>query len=147
MNFLSFKTKYVSLKFLKKDWYIINAENLPLGRLASEVAKWITGKYNSSYSPNVNCGDNIIIINAKKIQLTGKKWQNKKYISYSGYPGGQKKISAIDIFKKNPKKIIEKAVKGMLPKNRLKNLFFKNLFIYNDLNHIHDAQKPKLIKI
>lgn len=147
LNFLSFKTKYFPYNSLSKDWYILNAEGIYLGRLASEVVKRIIGKYNPFYSPNINCGDNVIVINANKIQLTGKKWNNKKYISFSGYPGGQKKIIASHLFKKNPKQVIEKAIKGMLPKNRLKNKFLKNLYIYNDSNHTHSAQNPKLLKI
>lgn len=145
MNYLSFKTTHYNKSSIKKKWYIIDATGKKLGRLSSNIIKLITGKNKIFYSPHINFGDYVIIINASKIELSGKKWEYKTYIHYTGYPGGQKKIKIKELFNKNPKLIIEKAIKRMLPKNRLKNKFFKNLFIYNDNYHKHNAQNPKII--
>ncbi|WGH27805.1 MAG: 50S ribosomal protein L13 [Candidatus Bostrichicola ureolyticus] len=144
MDTLSFKT-ISNKKSIKKEWYIIDAKNKILGRLSSQIALLIRGKHKPYFIDNVNIGDNIIIINVDKIKLTGKKWNNKTYITYTGYPGGKKTILFKDLFKKNPKKILEKSIKGMLPKNRLRKQFLKNLHIYVGSKHNHYAQKPKIL--
>ena len=115
--------------------------------MCSVIAKILRGKHKPSFTPHVDCGDNIIVINADKINLTGNKWENKSYISHSGYPGGQKIKTAKQVFDKNPSILIEKAVKGMLPKNKLGAAIFKNLRVYNDENHSQDSQNPELINI
>jgi len=123
----------------------VDAGDQVLGRLASNVAKVIRGKHKTNFTPHVDCGDNVIVINADKIRLTGKKWDDKQYISYSGYPGGQKTISPRQLMAKSSTKLIERAVKGMLPKNRLGRKLFKNLHVYEGAEHRHDAQTPKAI--
>ncbi|MBN2522487.1 MAG: 50S ribosomal protein L13 [Bacteroidales bacterium] len=147
MDTISYKTKSANKATVNKEWYIIDATNEVLGRLASKVAKIIRGKNKPDFTPHVDCGDNVIIINAEKIRLTGNKTQDKEYIRYSGYPGGQKSETAEKIMKKNPSRVIENAVKGMLPKNRLGNAVFKNLYVYNGPEHKHEAQQPKEIKL
>ena len=141
------KTKSLKTSEINKEWYIANAEGKTLGRFASEIAKILRGKHKPSFTPHVDCGDNIVVINAEKINLTGNKWENKSYISHSGYPGGQKIKTAKQVFDKSPSILIEKAVKGMLPKNKLGAAIFKNLRVYNDENHSQDSQNPELINI
>ncbi len=123
------------------------AEGQTLGRLASKVAILLRGKHKPNFTPHVDCGDNVIVINASKVNLTGKKWENKKYIRYTGYPGGQRSLSANQLLAKNPSSIIEKSVKGMLPKNKLGSALFRNLYVYNDSNHTQEAQKPVSINL
>ena len=147
MDTISYKTKSANKATVNKEWYIIDATNEVLGRLASKVAKIIRGKNKPDFTPHVDCGDNVIIINAEKIRLTGNKIQDKEYIRYSGYPGGQKSETAEKIMKKNPSRVLENAVKGMLPKNRLGNAVFKNLYVYNGPEHKHEAQQPKELKL
>ena len=141
------KTKSLKASEISKEWYIANAEGKTLGRFASEVAKVLRGKHKPSFTPHVDCGDYIVVINAKKVNLTGNKWENKTYISHSGYPGGQKIKTAQQVFDKNPSDLIEKAVKGMLPKNKLGSAIFKNLRVYDDENHNQSSQNPELINI
>ena len=126
MNTLSYKTVSANKATITKEWVIVDADGQTLGRLASKVAKLIRGKYKPNFTPHVDCGDNVVIINAEKINLTGKKWTDKLYIRHTGYPGGQRSLSAAEMFNKNPKKLVEKAVKGMLPKNKLGNALFRN---------------------
>ena len=141
-------TPFIKKKEIKNDWYIINAENAVVGRLAAYISKVLRGKNKASFNPHIDCGDYVIVINSDGIKLTGKKWRNKKYVSYSGYPGGQKITTPLEIKdKKSSKFIVEKAVKGMLPKNRLGRQLFRNLFVYEDSKHPHESQKPKEIKI
>ena len=147
MDTLSYKTKSANKATVNKEWFIVNAENEVLGRLASKVAKIMRGKNKPDFTPHVDCGDNVIVINAEKIRFTGKKLTDKQYIRHSGYPGGQKSETADAIMKKNPAKIVENAVKGMLPKNRLGNAIFKNLYVYNGSEHEQDAQQPKELKL
>jgi len=125
----------------------VDAEGESLGRLASKVAKLIRGKYKPNFTPHVDCGDNVIVINAEKIKLTGKKWTDKSYIRHTGYPGGQRSLSATELFGKNPTRLVEKAVKGMLPKNKLGRALFKNLKVYVGTEHNQEAQKPKTINL
>ncbi|BFI91184.1 50S ribosomal protein L13 [Enterobacterales bacterium endosymbiont of Anomoneura mori] len=141
------KTFIVKKKNIKNNWYIINAKNKILGRLATKLAKYLMGKNKIEYSSNLDNGDYIIVLNAKKIIVTGKKKKKKIYYRHSGYVGGIKKRTFEEIIIKNPKKIIQNAVKGMLPKNSLGRLMLKKLKIFSDENHCHNAQKPKLINI
>ena len=145
MNILSYKTKSANKATVNKNWVLVDAGDQVLGRLASNVAKVIRGKHKTNFTPHVDCGDNVIVINADKIRLTGKKWDDKKYISHSGYPGGQKTISPRQLKAKSSTKLIERAVKGMLPKNRLGRKLFNNLHVYEGAEHPHDAQTPKAI--
>lgn len=134
-------------KDIKKRWFLINAENYTLGRLASCIAKILTGKYKPIYVPYMDVGDYVIVVNAEKVRLTGKKWEDKYYRWHTGYMGGLKEISARDLLKKDPRKLIYFAVSGMLPKNKLRKKFEKKLRIYVGENHPHVAQQPEPIKI
>jgi large subunit ribosomal protein L13 len=144
---LSYKTISANKNTVNKEWVVVDAENAVLGRLASEVAKIIRGKHKASYTPHVDCGDNVIVINADKIKLTGKKMTDKIYVRHTGYPGGQRFQTPRELLEKHPERVIEKAVKGMLPKNRLGRRLFTNLFVYADAEHPHSAQQPKQIQL
>jgi len=144
---LSYKTISANKATVDKQWVLVDAEGQTLGRLASKVAKILRGKYKPSYTPHVDCGDNVIIINAEKIQLTGNKWNDKVYLRYTGYPGGQRSTTATELLNKHPERIVEKAVKGMLPKNKLGADLFRNLKVYTGAEHKHEAQKPKAINL
>ena len=147
MDTLSYKTISANKATVKKEWLIVDATDEILGRLSSKVSIILRGKNKPSFTPHVDCGDNVIIINAEKIRLTGKKWTDRQYFSYTGYPGGQKIKSPKDIYTKNPASLIERSVKGMLPKSRLGRSLFNNLFVYVGSEHPHDAQKPKIIDL
>lgn len=147
MNTLSYKTISANNSTVDKEWLLVDAEGEVLGRLASKVAKLLRGKYKTNFTPHVDCGDNIIVINAEKIQLTGNKWSDKVYIRHTGYPGGQRSTTAEALLKKNPISLIEKAIKGMLPKSRLGSEIYRNLYVYAGENHIHEAQQPRKIEL
>ena len=147
MDTLSYKTVSANKATVQKDWVLVDAEGQALGRLSSIVAKLIRGKYKTNFTPHVDCGDNVIVINAEKISLSGKKWDAKKYIRYTGYPGGQRSLTAKELFNKDPKRLVEKAVKGMLPKNKLGSALFRNLKVYEGAEHGHEAQQPKTINL
>lgn len=147
MNTLSYKTVSANKATVTKEWLLIDAEGEILGRLASKVAKILRGKNKTNFTPHVDCGDNVIIINAEKIRLTGKKWTDKEYFTYTGYPGGQIITTPEDMLRKKPEMLIEGAVKGMLPRNRLSRATLKNLYVYVGNTHPHEAQKPKSIKL
>lgn len=147
MDTLSYKTVSAKNETLERKWYVIDATNMVVGRLCSEVAKILRGKHKTCYTPHIDCGDNVIIINAEKVRFTGKKLLQKEYIWYSGYPGGQKSIKARDLLQKNPVKVIEHAIKGMLPKNRLGRAMFRKLHVYAGPEHPHNAQQPIEYKI
>ncbi len=147
MNTLSYKTASANKSTVNKGWVLVDADGQSLGRLASKVAKLIRGKHKPNYTPHVDCGDNVVIINAEKINLTGKKWTDKTYIRHTGYPGGQKSLTAQEMFDKNPTRLIEKAVKGMLPKNKLGSTLFRNLYVYAGNEYGQEAQKPKPINL
>ncbi|WP_185850825.1 50S ribosomal protein L13 [Blattabacterium cuenoti] len=146
MDPLSFKTDSGKNFFHKKKWIIMDANHQKLGRFSSEIAFRIKGKDKPFFSPNFDCGDYIIVINSDQIQLTGKKWLKKKYIRYTGYPGGKRITTVKDLFKKDSRILIYKAVKGMLPKNRLGKKMIKKLRIYKGKDHKHNAQNPVLLK-
>jgi large subunit ribosomal protein L13 len=147
VNTLSYKTISANSATVNKEWLVVDAEGEILGRLASKVAKLLRGKYKTNFTPHVDCGDNVIVINADKVRLTGDKMTNKKYVSHSGYPGGQKIKTPVGILAKYPEKLVMEAVKGMLPKNRLGRKVLKNLHVFVDAEHTHKAQKPKKINL
>ena len=147
MDTLSYKTKSANKKTVNKEWLLVDAENEVLGRLASKVAFLLRGKHKTDFTPHVDCGDNVIVINAEKIKLTGGKWNDKKYIRHTGYPGGFRITTIKELLAKKPTAIVEKAIKGMLPKNRLGSELFRNLYVYIGPDHKHQAQKPKLINL
>ncbi len=147
MNTLSYKTVSANKETVTKEWVLIDAENQVLGRLASAAAKILRGKHKTNYTPHVDCGDNVIIINADKIRLTGNKWDDKVYVRHTGYPGGQRFTTAREMMRKKPTAMVEKAIKGMLPKNKLGAELFRNLKVYAGSEHKHDAQKPRKINI
>jgi len=144
---LSYKTVSANRATVKKDWLLVDAEGETLGRLASKVAKLIRGKHKTNFTPHVDCGDNIVVINAEKVTLSGNKWESKTYIRHTGYPGGQRSLTAQEILDKHPERLIEKAVKGMLPKNRLGRALYSNLHVYVGGEHNQEAQKPKKIEL
>jgi large subunit ribosomal protein L13 len=147
MDTLSYKTISANKATVTKDWVLIDAENEILGRLASKVAKLIRGKNKTNFTPHVDCGDNVIVINAEKVRLTGNKADKKVYIRHTGYPGGQRERTLKQVLNKKPEFIIEKAVKGMLPKNILGSTLYRNLYVYVGNVHPHEAQQPKLINL
>ena len=147
MDTLSYKTQSANAATVDKKWYIVDAEGQVLGRLANRVAFMLRGKHKTDFTPHVDCGDNIIVINADKIIVTGKKEDQKKYIRHTGYPGGQRERTFKELMKLKPCDAVEKAVKGMLPKNKLGADLFRNLYVYEGIEHNHEAQKPEKINI
>ena len=156
MNTLSYKTVSIRKEDVQKEWVVVDATNQVLGRLCAKVAKILRGKYKPSFTPHVDCGDNVIIINADKVKLTGNKWEDRTYVSYTGYPGGQRFATPAILQKKSQNKhFMEKGkhplflhvIKGMLPKNKLGAKILNNVYIYNGPNHPHEAQQPKVIDI
>lgn len=147
MDTLSYKTASANKGTVNKEWLHIDAEGQTLGRMASEVAKLLRGKHKPSFTPHVDCGDNVIVTNAAKVVLTGNKWADKTYIRHTGYPGGQRSLTAQELLDKNPAGVVEKAVKGMLPKNKLGAELFRNLKVYAGSEHGQEAQKPRTINL
>lgn len=147
MDTLSYKTISANAATVDKQWVLVDAEGQTLGRLASKVAKLLRGKYKPNFTPHVDCGDNVIVINAEKINLSGNKWDDKVYIRHTGYPGGQRFTPAKVLLSKHPERMIEKSVKGMLPKNKLGAQLFRNLKVYAGSEHNHQAQKPQTITL
>ena len=155
MDTLSYKTLTPNAQSVQHDWVVIDATDQVLGRLCSKVAKLLRGKYKPSYSPNVECGDYVIIINADKVQLTGKQWTDRIYLNFTGYPGGQRELTPERLMQKSFNKHIKagkhplflRVMKGMLPKNRLGRKLINNLYVYNGSEHPHAAQNPKQIDI
>ena len=147
MDSLSYKTISLNAATVQKEWILIDAQDEVLGRLASQVAKILRGKNKPGFTPNVDCGDNVIVINADKVRLTGKKMMNKVYVRHTGYPGGQRFATPADYLRKKPEFVIEKAVKGMLPRTRLGAAQLRNLKVYAGAEHPHAAQNPKQIKL
>ena len=142
MNTLSYKTISANSNTVDKQWVMVDVAGMPLGRMASEVAKIIRGKNKPNYTPHVDCGDNVIVINSDKIELSGDKWKQKVYIRHTGYPGGQRKLTAEQLYNKNSTRLVENAVRGMLPKNKLGAAILKNCYIYSGTEHEQEAQKP-----
>ncbi len=147
MDTQSYKTVSANPQSVVKEWVVIDATNLVLGRLASEVAVILRGKRKVYYTPHVDCGDNVIVINAEKVRLTGKKLTDKVYVRHTGYPGGQRFATPKDLLARKPVAVLEGAVKGMLPKNRLGAKLFGNLYVYAGSEHPHQAQSPKIINL
>lgn len=147
MNTLSYRTESANQSTVKKEWVLVDAENEVVGRLATKVARLLRGKLKTNYTPHFDCGDNVIVINADKVIFTGKKMDDKEYVRHTGYPGGQRKSTPRELFAKKPTSVVEKAIKGMLPKNRLGAQLFRNLYVYAGTEHPHQAQKPKEIKL
>lgn len=147
MDIQSYKTTYLNETTVKKNWVLVDAEAAVLGRFSSNVAKILRGKNKPGYTPFVDCGDNVIVINAEKVRLTGKKLTDRVHVRYTGYPGGQRFASPAEILDKNPRRLIELAVKRMLPKNRLGRKLYTNLYVYEGTSHPHAAQNPKSINL
>jgi large subunit ribosomal protein L13 len=143
---LSYKTVSANKATVNKEWVLVDAEGAVLGRLSSLVANMLRGKHKTNFTPHVDCGDNVIVINAEKVVLTGEKMSKKEYIRHTGYPGGQRSTTAEELLKKNPIGLVEHAVKGMLPRNRLGSALYRNLHVYAGPVHPHEAQKPKIIE-
>lgn len=147
MNTLSYKTVSANKETVNKEWVEVDATDQTLGRLASKVAKLLRGKYKPNFTPHVDCGDNVIIVNAEKVKMTGNKWTDRVYLRYSGYPGGQRETTPQALKNKSSEKLFRKVVKGMLPKNKLGDAILNNLYVYEGSEHPHEAQKPKKIDI
>jgi large subunit ribosomal protein L13 len=147
LDSLIYKTISANQNTVDKKWVIIDADGQTLGRMCSKVAKLLRGKYKPNFTPHVDCGDNVIVINAEKIILSGNKWESKEYIRYTGYPGGQRSLTANELFAKDPSRLVEKSVKGMLPKNKLGANLFRNLKVYVGENHKQEGQSPVLINL
>lgn len=147
MDSISYKTVYANKATINKNWYVVDASEQVLGRLASQIASALIGKNKADFTPHSDNGDCVIVLNAGKVKLSGSKLNDKEYITYSGYPGGQKRISASDLVNKKPIALIEEAVRGMLPKNKLGAEMFRNLYVYDGNEHPHQAQQPKELKV
>ena len=146
-----YKDRYITNsttpKEIQKEWLLVDADGAFLGRMASKIAKIIRGKHKTNFTPHMDCGDNVVVINAEKVKLSGNKWDQKEYVRHTGYPGGRKITLAKDLLEKHPTRLIEKAVRGMLPKNKLGRSINKNLYVYSGANHNQEAQNPRLINL
>ena len=147
MDSQSYKTESVNSKTATKAWIVLDANNQTLGRFASQAAKMLRGKHKANYTPHADCGDHIIVINAEKIKLTGRKWTEKVYVSHTGYPGGQRFTTPEKLMAQDPTRVVEYAIHGMLPKSRLGNAIKGNLYIYTGNEHPHAAQQPTKVTI
>jgi large subunit ribosomal protein L13 len=144
---LSYKTVSGNKETANKKWLLVDAEGQTVGRLASKVAKLARGKHKTNFTPHADCGDNVIVINAAKVSFSGTKLVDKEYVRYTGYPGGQRSLTAQELLERNPARVIEKAIKGMLPKNKLGRAIYTNIKVYAGTEHNHDAQKPEVINL
>jgi len=147
VNTLSYKTISANRATVNKEWVLIDAEGAILGRLATVVASTLRGKHKTNFTPHVDCGDNVIVINADKVSLSGTKWSDKEYVRHTGYPGGQKFTTAAEMLRKHPIRLVEHAVRGMLPKNKLGRAIYKNMYVYAGASHPHEAQKPRIMEL
>lgn len=147
MDTLSYKTLSISKETADKKWLVVDAEGQSLGRVSSVVAGLLRGKHKPSFTPHADCGDYVIVINAEKVNLTGNKWADKQYIRHTGYPGGQRVRTAEEVLERKPQDLVEKAVRGMLPKNRLGRQIFRNLHVVIGDKHNHEAQKPEVFEL
>jgi len=147
MSKLHFTTKHANEATVQRNWYVVDGTNQTVGRMCAKIASVLRGKNKAYYTPHVDCGDYVIVTNCDKVKFTGKKLEQKNYINYSGYPGGKKEEAAGDLLKRRPDVIIERAVKGMLPKNRLGRKMYKKLFVYAGAEHPHGAQNPKELQL
>ena len=146
MSKLHFTTKHANEATVQRNWYVVDGTNQTVGRMCAKIASVLRGKNKAYFTPHVDCGDYIIVTNCDKVKFTGNKLEEKTYINYSGYPGGKKEETAGDLQKRRPDVIIERAVKGMLPKNRLGRKMYKKLFVYAGTEHPHTAQNPQTLK-
>ena len=147
MDTLSYKTVSANKATVSKNWVVVDAEGQSLGRLCAKVANLLRGKYKPNFTPHVDCGDNVIVINAEKVVLTGKKWDDRVYLKFSGYPGGQRAFSPRFLQSKGSDRLFRKVVKGMLPKNRLGDKILGNLYVFDGPEHKHEAQQPKFVDV
>lgn len=147
MDSLSYKTISANKATAQKEWVVVDATDQVLGRLGTKVAKLLRGKYKPSFTPHVDCGDNVIIINAEKVKLTGSKWTDRIYLRHTGYPGGQRETTPASMMAKDPVELYRKVIKGMLPKNRLSDALINNMHVYVGSEHPHEAQNPKAIDL
>ena len=147
MDTLSYKTVSANKETADKKWLVVDASGINLGRLGSEVASLLRGKHKPLFTPHADCGDHVIVINADKVALSGKKWDEKVYIRYTGYPGGQRFATPKEMMAKHPTAMVEMAVRGMLPKNRLGSAVYRNLYVYAGADHKQQAQQPTEYKI
>ncbi|MDD4190403.1 MAG: 50S ribosomal protein L13 [Mangrovibacterium sp.] len=147
MDYLSYKTVSANKATVRKEWVVVDATNMPLGRLASAVAKMLRGKHKPDFTPHVDCGDNVIVVNAEKVILTGNKMTGRVYLRHTGYPGGQRSQTPADILERYPERLVQRAVKGMLPKNRLGRQIIGNMRVYVGPEHKQEAQNPKVIDL
>ena len=147
LNTLSYKTFSANSNTVNKEWIVVDAKGLPLGRVASIIAKFLRGKFKPNYTPHVDCGDNVIVINAAYVFLSGNKWEQKEYVRHTGYPGGQRFLNATQLHNKKNTRLVENAVRGMLPKNKLGADLFRNLRVHGGAEHQQNAQNPKIINI
>ena len=145
MSKLHFTTKHANEATVQRNWYVVDGTNQTVGRMCAKIASVLRGKNKPYYTPHVDCGDFVVVTNCDKVKFTGNKLENKIYISYSGYPGGKKEEIAGDLLKRRPDAVIERAVKGMLPKNRLGRKMYKKLYVYVGSEHPHTAQKPQIL--
>jgi len=146
MSKLHFTTKHANAATVQRNWYVVDGTNQTVGRMCAKIAATLRGKNKAYYTPHVDCGDFVIVTNASRVVFTGNKLEDKEYLTFSGYPGGQKAEVASSLLKRRPEAVIERAIKGMLPKNRLGRQMFKKLFVYAGAEHPHGAQQPKELK-
>src|ERR1700675_4500491 len=146
MSKLPFTTKHANEATVKHNWYVVDGTNQTVGRMCAKIAAVLRGKNKAYYTPHVDCGDYVVVINVEKVVFSGKKLEQKIYDTFSGYPGGRKEETAENLMKRRPEVVIERAVKGMLPKNRLAHKMYKKLFVYTGAEHPHGAQQPKELK-
>lgn len=143
VNKLKYNTKSANAATVQRNWYIVDADGLTLGRMSTQIAHVLRGKNKTYFTPHVDCGDYVIVVNAEKVHLSGNKWNDKTHIHHTGYPGGQREIAMKDLRAKKPEAIVENAVRGMLPKNKLGRAMYRKLFVYAGSDHPHTAQQPK----
>jgi large subunit ribosomal protein L13 len=147
MDAISYKTISISPAMADRKWVIVDAEGMPLGRFASRVASLLRGKHKTNYTPNIDCGDRVIVLNAEKVKLSGKNWQNPRHVTHSGYPGSQKWSTPEKIVARKPTQLVEQAVKDMLPKTKMGSRLYTNLYVYAGTEHPHEAQNPELLTV
>ena len=147
MSKLHFTTKHANEATVKRNWYVVDGTNQTVGRMCAKIASVLRGKNKASYTPHVDCGDFVIVTNCEKVKFTGNKMEDKEYLTFSGYPGGLKGEAAKDLLKRRPEVVIERAVKGMLPKNKLGAELFRNLYVVEGAEHDHGGQQPKELNI
>ena len=142
MDTLSYKTKSANAATIEKEWLLIDAEGQTLGRLCSQIAALLRGKHKPYFTPHADCGDYVVVINAEKVTLSGNKWSEKEYLRHTGYPGGQRSLTATQLLQRDPRRLVEFAVKGMLPKNKLGSTMYTHLYVYAGTDHPHAGQNP-----